>query len=220
MFILQLSCTFSVLLRYVKYLWIHPRCSLWSCVVPSPANQVLFDAQSQSWICPMVCRILFGIIGLERDLGCWICVPWCQAQASLAWLLSLGQRKENSVPHFKLIFLITKFTHLLRLVSKKILQFETDLRHSQRSFYLKSPTSPYPELHAKAYNVTWLGKNTHIYIYIYIKSTWFPCLLQPHFGQLHGFEARVVAAWLSDFTCELQLKLMDDPDLPLLSVCM
>ena len=75
MFILQLSCTFSVLLRYVKYLWIHPRCSLWSCVVPSPANQVLFDAQSQSWICPMVCRILFGIIGLERDLGCRICVP-------------------------------------------------------------------------------------------------------------------------------------------------
>ena len=37
---------------------------------------------------------------------------------------------------------------------------------------------------------------------------------------LHGFEARVVAAWLSDFTCELQLKMTDDPDLPLLSVCM
>ena len=30
----------------------------------------------------------------------------------------------------------------------------------------------------------------------------------------------MVAAWLSDFTCELQLKMTDDPDLPLLSVCM
>ena len=69
-FYFKAAMYFSVLLRYVNYSWVHPRCSLRSCVVPSPANQVLCNAQSQSWICSMVCRLLFGVIGLERGLGC------------------------------------------------------------------------------------------------------------------------------------------------------
>ena len=109
---------FSVLLRYVNHSSVHPRCSLRSCVIPSPANQVLCNAQSQSWICPLVCRLLFGVIGLERGLGYWMCVPWCQAQASLAWLHPAGQRKKKSAPYFKLKSLIAKFTYLIMPVLK------------------------------------------------------------------------------------------------------
>ena len=109
---------FSVLLRYVNHSSVHPRCSLRSCVIPSPANQVLCNAQSHSWICPMVCRLLFGVIGLERGLGYWMCVPWCQAQASLAWLHPVGQRKKKSAPYFKLKSLIAKFTYLIMPVLK------------------------------------------------------------------------------------------------------
>ena len=78
------------------------------------------------------------------------------------------------------------------------------LRHSQKKFNTKSALSPYPELHAKAYNATWL---------VVFAAHW--CLL-PRFHH----KARVVAAWLSDFTLEVHGKTPDDLDLQILSKCM
>ena len=86
------------------------------------------------------------------------------------------------------------------------------LRHSQHGFYLQSANSPYPELHAKAYNAPWLS----------IHVTWVPIIyfisflghsLGPGYGclavtsYLH-LERQDASQWTVGTTCEMHVPLL------------
>lgn len=83
---------------------------------------------------------------------------------------------------------------------------------------MKSPNSPYPELHAKAYNVPLIDLRI---CFEHLSPSPSPCCLDL---AMLPWQARVVAAWLSDLTCELLNKSAAcnavDGDLQLLASCM
>ena len=102
-----------------------------------------------------------------------------------AWHDFVQWAKRMKCPHLGIIFFCVSSVVCILLF---VVGVGSLRRHSQGCFYLKSPTSPYPELHSKAYNAPWIGC-----VGLAIASH---CCTWPA-------EARVVTAWLSDLTCTL-----------------
>ena len=101
----------------------------------------------------------------------------------------------------------------------------TCVRHSMPRFCpkrLKSNQHPYPELQAKAWNVSCQKFNVSSANYIDImknsQNSILPCVLIPYYGDLSS-KCRVVIAWLSDALQDYMRRIPDDHLLKLMESC-